>query len=120
MYACTTGDPRIADVLLCEIQPGDLLRVTGRLVQPDDPQAPACFTVDGLEVLEAAPAPVVYGQDGTGRLAWLRAAWKTFWKEGGFLYERWEEVGQARHVAGTRSPPGSRLLSCSAASASSC
>ncbi|GGU10895.1 hypothetical protein [Streptomyces lateritius] len=61
VYACTTGDPRIADVLLREIQPGDLLRVTGTLVQPDDPQAPARFTVDGLEVLEAAPAPMVYG-----------------------------------------------------------
>jgi hypothetical protein len=61
VYACTTGDPRIADVLLREIQPGDLLRVTGTLVQPDDPQAPACFTVDGLEVLEAALAPVVHG-----------------------------------------------------------
>ncbi|MGA4800492.1 hypothetical protein [Streptomyces lavendulocolor] len=61
MYACTTGDPRIAYALLREIQPGDLVRVTGTLVQPDDPQAPACFTVDGLEVLEAAPAPVVHG-----------------------------------------------------------
>ncbi|MFD5098302.1 hypothetical protein [Streptomyces albidochromogenes] len=60
VYACTTGDPRIADVLLREIQPGDLLRVTGTLIQPDDPQAPAHFTVDGLEVLEAAPAPVLY------------------------------------------------------------
>ncbi len=61
VYACTTGDPRIADVLLREIQPGDLVRVTGTLVPPDGPEAPARFTVDGLEVLEAAPAPVVYG-----------------------------------------------------------
>ncbi|MFJ8692850.1 hypothetical protein [Streptomyces roseolilacinus] len=61
VYACTTGYPRIADVLLREIQPGDLLRVTGTLVQPDDRQAPARFTVDGLEVLKAAPAPVVHG-----------------------------------------------------------
>ncbi len=60
VYACTTDDPRIADVLLREIQPGDLLRVTGTVVQPDDPEAPAYFTVDGLEVLEAAPAPVLY------------------------------------------------------------
>ncbi|MFI9311556.1 hypothetical protein [Streptomyces triculaminicus] len=60
VYACTTGDPRIADVLLREIQPGDLLRVTGTIVQPDDPEAPAHFTVDGLEVLKAAPAPVLY------------------------------------------------------------
>ncbi|MGA5412057.1 hypothetical protein ACPCSC_32980 [Streptomyces lavendulocolor] len=60
VYACTTGDPRIADVLLREIQPGDLLRVTGTLVQPDDPQAPARLTVDSLEVLKAALAPVVH------------------------------------------------------------
>ncbi|MFI1621803.1 hypothetical protein ACH4VT_33320 [Streptomyces lydicus] len=60
VYACTTGDPRIADVLLHEIRTGDLLRVTGILVQPDDPEAPAHITVDSLEVLEAAPAPVPY------------------------------------------------------------
>lgn len=60
VYACTTGDPRIADVLLREIRTGDLLRVTGTVVQPDDPEAPAHLTVDGLEVLEAAPAPVLY------------------------------------------------------------
>ncbi|MGW4750525.1 hypothetical protein ACWEPR_38160, partial [Streptomyces sp. NPDC004290] len=53
--ACTTADPRIADVLLREIQPGDLLRVTGTVVQPDNPKAPARFTIDALEVLEAAP-----------------------------------------------------------------
>jgi len=60
VYACTTGDPRIADVLLRETQPGDLVRVTGTLVQLDDPEAPAHITVDGLEVLEAAPASVLY------------------------------------------------------------
>ncbi|MGW1090800.1 hypothetical protein ACWD4L_32005 [Streptomyces sp. NPDC002596] len=59
VYACTTGDPDLANVLLREIQPGDLLRVTGTVVQPDDPGAPARFNVDGLEVLEAAPAPVI-------------------------------------------------------------
>lgn len=60
VYACTTADPRIAEVLLREIQPGDLVRVTGTLVQPRDPDAPARFTVDGLEVLEVAPASVPY------------------------------------------------------------
>ncbi|MEV7282692.1 hypothetical protein [Streptomyces sp. NPDC093111] len=60
VYACTTGDPRIADVLLREIQRGDLVRVTGTLVRLDDPEAPAHFTVDGLEVLEAAPALMPY------------------------------------------------------------
>ncbi|MFD4855250.1 hypothetical protein [Streptomyces atratus] len=45
-------------MLLREIQPGDLLRVTGTVIQPDDPDAPARLTVDALEVLEAAPLPV--------------------------------------------------------------
>ncbi|MFI9781644.1 hypothetical protein ACIHCV_44820 [Streptomyces sp. NPDC051956] len=40
VYACSTADPRIADVLLRDIQPGDLLRVTGIVVQPEDPDAP--------------------------------------------------------------------------------
>ncbi|MCA1219289.1 hypothetical protein [Streptomyces sp. 8L] len=58
VYACTTADPRIADVLLREIRPGDLLRVTGTVVQPDD-QSPARVIVDDLEVLETAPALVL-------------------------------------------------------------
>ncbi|MEU3774221.1 hypothetical protein AB0F11_13635 [Streptomyces sp. NPDC032472] len=60
VYACTTADPRITGVLLREIQPGDLLRVTGTLVQPTTEGAPARLTVDALEVLNAAPAPVLY------------------------------------------------------------
>ncbi|MGW1776257.1 hypothetical protein [Streptomyces sp. NPDC002104] len=56
VYACTTADPGLADVLLSEIQRGDLLRVTGTLTPPGTPDAPALFTVAGLEVLEAAPA----------------------------------------------------------------
>ncbi|KUJ42854.1 MULTISPECIES: hypothetical protein [Streptomyces] len=59
MYACTTADPGLADVLLREIQPGDLLRVTGIVVPSHDLEAPARFTVVGLEVLEAAPASVL-------------------------------------------------------------
>ncbi|MGV9247978.1 hypothetical protein [Streptomyces sp. NPDC003710] len=60
VYACTTGDPRIADVLLRDIQPGDLLRVTGTLTQPDDPTTPARIVVDALEVLVVAPIPVLH------------------------------------------------------------
>ncbi|MGW0669763.1 hypothetical protein [Streptomyces sp. NPDC002746] len=60
VYACTTGDPRITHALLNEIQPGDLLRVTGTVVQPDDPTDPALLTVDAMEVLAAAPIPVLY------------------------------------------------------------
>lgn len=36
------------------------MRVTGTLVQPDDPETSAHVTVDGLEVFEAAPAAVLY------------------------------------------------------------
>lgn len=60
MYACTTADPGLADVLLSEIQRGDLLRVTGTVTPPGTPDAPARFTVAGLEVLEAAPAFVPF------------------------------------------------------------
>ncbi|MFF5475425.1 hypothetical protein [Streptomyces achromogenes] len=56
VYACTTADPHIAYVLLREIRTGDLLRVTGTVVQADDPTAPPRVSVDSLEVLEAAPA----------------------------------------------------------------
>ncbi|MFI8008347.1 hypothetical protein, partial [Streptomyces sp. NPDC086010] len=37
-----------------------LLRVTGSLVQPHNPQVGAYFIVDGLEVLEAASACALY------------------------------------------------------------
>ncbi|MGC4984671.1 hypothetical protein ACLQ18_29185 [Streptomyces sp. DT193] len=45
-----------------------------------------------LDQLELSPA-----RRGKQRLARLRAAWKESWEEGGFLYQRWEEVFQARH-----------------------
>ncbi|MGW0538122.1 hypothetical protein [Streptomyces sp. NPDC003032] len=44
------------------------------------------------------PGPELDGKPGTQRLARLRAAWKESW-EGGFLHQRWEEVGQARHAS---------------------
>ncbi|WP_327379001.1 hypothetical protein OG393_34505 (plasmid) [Streptomyces sp. NBC_01216] len=43
------------------------------------------------------PAPEPGAKHTAGRLAWLRAAWKESWEEGGFLYQRWEEVFQVRH-----------------------
>ncbi|MQY40466.1 hypothetical protein SRB17_84990 [Streptomyces sp. RB17] len=54
--SCTTGDPRIAYVLLTEIQPGDPLHVAGFLTQPDNQAEPSRLTVDALEVLATAPA----------------------------------------------------------------
>jgi hypothetical protein len=32
------------------------------------------------------------------RFAGLRAAWRESWQQGGFLYQRWEELLQARHA----------------------
>ncbi|MEU0218551.1 hypothetical protein ABZ281_27110 [Streptomyces sp. NPDC006265] len=56
IWSCITSKPGIAHALLTEIQPGDLLHVSGVLTQPDDPAEPARLTVDALEVLTAAPA----------------------------------------------------------------
>ncbi|MEV6383127.1 hypothetical protein AB0M31_27415 [Streptomyces sp. NPDC051773] len=56
IWSCTTSDPRIAHALLTEIQPGDLLHVSGLLTQNDDPAKPTRLTVDSLEVLATAPA----------------------------------------------------------------
>ncbi|MBZ6204710.1 hypothetical protein ACFY1G_34700 [Streptomyces olivaceus] len=59
IVTCTSGDPRITDELLNGIQPGDLLRATGTLVQPPAPGEPARLTVDALEVLDTALVPVL-------------------------------------------------------------
>ncbi|MFF0094618.1 hypothetical protein ACFYSF_32330 [Streptomyces canus] len=56
LWSCTTGNPRIAHALLTEIQPGDLLHVSGVLTQSDNAAEPARLTVDALEVLATAPA----------------------------------------------------------------
>ncbi|RPK23575.1 hypothetical protein EES37_38110 [Streptomyces sp. ADI91-18] len=56
VFSCTTEESRIANALLTEIQPGDLLHVTGLLTQPDNPADPARLTVDALELLATAPA----------------------------------------------------------------
>jgi hypothetical protein len=58
VVTCTSGDPRIIHELLTGIQPGDLLRVTGTLVQPQTPE-PARLIVDALEVLDTALIPVL-------------------------------------------------------------
>ncbi|MEV5432758.1 hypothetical protein [Streptomyces sp. NPDC052701] len=47
-----------------------------------------------LDQVELPPA-----RKGKQRLARLRTAWKQSWGEGGFLYQRWEEVFQARHAS---------------------
>lgn len=45
-----------------------------------------------------APVPGLEESPGTKRFARLRAGWDASWEQGGFLYERWEEVFQARQV----------------------
>jgi len=59
VVSCTSGDPRITHELLNGIQPGDLLRVTGTLVQPQASGESARLTVDALEVLDTGMVPVL-------------------------------------------------------------
>ena len=54
--SCTASNPQIAHTLLTEIQPGDLLHVSGILTQPNDPAEPARLTIDTLKVIAPAPA----------------------------------------------------------------
>ncbi|MFC9636526.1 hypothetical protein ACFTY8_46980 [Streptomyces mirabilis] len=58
VVSCTSGAPQIIHALLTDIQPGDLLRVTGMLVHPQVPGEAAWLTVHGLEVLDTALIPV--------------------------------------------------------------
>ncbi|MEU5958813.1 hypothetical protein [Streptomyces sp. NPDC047525] len=59
VYACSTGAPHITHLLLRDVRPGDLLRVTGTVAQPEDPDAPPHVTVDALEILDPTPAPML-------------------------------------------------------------
>ncbi|MFD9515402.1 hypothetical protein [Streptomyces mirabilis] len=59
VVSCTSGALQITHALLTDIQPGDLLRVTGNLVQPQAPGEAARLTVHGLEVLDTALIPVL-------------------------------------------------------------
>ncbi|MDX3213633.1 hypothetical protein [Streptomyces scabiei] len=47
-----------------------------------------------LDQFELPPA-----HKGNQRLARLRTAWRKSWEEGGFLYQRWEEIFQTRHAS---------------------
>ncbi|MEU8764766.1 hypothetical protein [Streptomyces sp. NPDC048659] len=69
-------------------------------MQSDDKPTNGQHNLNFFELFnQLSPVPPAPEPNGPGRLAWLRAAWKASWQEGGFLYERWEEVGQARHVS---------------------
>ncbi|MGW2612820.1 hypothetical protein ACWC4A_52535 [Streptomyces mirabilis] len=60
VFACSTADPAITDMLLTEVQPGDLVRVRGTADQPEASDAPARLTVYTLEVLPAPPVPLLH------------------------------------------------------------
>nr|MDT0521307.1 hypothetical protein [Streptomyces sp. DSM 41633] len=49
-----------------------------------------------FDLIDQTPPPPVIDLDdpGTTHLARLGAAWKESWQEGGFLYQRWEELRQ--------------------------
>ncbi|MFD9794236.1 hypothetical protein ACFWXK_25170 [Streptomyces sp. NPDC059070] len=56
--------------------------------------------LDLLNQLPPVPtAPKLEGKHATMRFARLRTAWKASWEEGGFLYQRWEEVFRARNAS---------------------
>lgn len=59
VVTCTSSNPETNYELLNGIQPGDLLRATGTLVQPSAPGEPARLTVDALEVLDTGLIPVL-------------------------------------------------------------
>lgn len=52
---CTTSRPDLAQLLLSECQPGDLLRVTGHLTLPDTAEGRIQLDVDTVDILWEAP-----------------------------------------------------------------
>ncbi|MCY0921117.1 hypothetical protein OS965_23510 [Streptomyces sp. H27-G5] len=59
VVTCTSAAAGIVHELLNGIQPGDLIRVTGTMLQPPTPGEPARLTVNVLEVLDTALIPVL-------------------------------------------------------------
>ncbi|MES5824871.1 hypothetical protein [Streptomyces sp. RG80] len=73
-------------------------------MQSDDKPANSQPSPNGpgiLDLLDQTPEPPVTDPErdpGTKRFARLREAWKASWEQGGFLYERCEEVFKARNA----------------------
>ncbi|MEW2275797.1 hypothetical protein GTY41_40325 [Streptomyces sp. SID685] len=82
VITCTSGDPRITQELLHDIQPGDLLHATGTLAHPPAPSSPStpwkswtprwsrscgrwCSTGTATTSSSSAPTPTTFTADGT-------------------------------------------------------
>ncbi|MER5886953.1 hypothetical protein ABT160_24280 [Streptomyces sp. NPDC001941] len=57
---CTAVEPRVAEVLLSAVQPGDLIRATGTLLYPQQPDGTVQLVITALELLAAAPVGEAY------------------------------------------------------------
>ncbi|WP_254882441.1 hypothetical protein [Streptomyces sp. NA03103] len=73
-------------------------------MQSDDKPTNGQHNPNFLDLLnQTPPPPDARHRPRPKRLARLRAAWRKSWKEGGFFYQRWEEIpGPARRMARDR------------------
>ncbi|MET8955484.1 hypothetical protein [Streptomyces sp. NPDC004533] len=71
-------------------------------MQSDNKPVNSQHNPSALDLFEQLPQPPVIDLEdapSTSRLARLRARWDASWKEGGFLYQRWEEIFRAQHAS---------------------
>lgn len=71
-------------------------------MQPNDKPTNGQHNPSIFDLLDQTPPPPTIDLEsdpGTTRFARLRAAWDASWQEGGFLYERSEDLCQARHAS---------------------
>ncbi|MFF5859896.1 hypothetical protein ACFY8B_30485 [Streptomyces sp. NPDC012751] len=68
-------------------------------MQSDDMPINGQHNPNFLDLLnQTPPPPDAKDWPRPKRFARLRQAWDTSWEEGGFLYQRWDEVARARHA----------------------
>ncbi|GGP80419.1 hypothetical protein [Streptomyces melanogenes] len=70
-------------------------------MQSDDKPINSQHNPSVFDLLDHVPPPPVADREagpGKERFARLRAGWDASWKPGGFLYERWEDLFQARRL----------------------
>ncbi|WP_331758786.1 hypothetical protein [Streptomyces anulatus] len=61
--------------------------------QPNTPNPPS--TPSFLDLIKQMPLPGANDAPRTARFARLRTTWQEAWEEGGFLYQRWEDLYRA-------------------------